>query len=200
LKLTNSHNLIDSTNRQTDTPLVITNEQVLQVLHWYALYTRPRFEKKVDSLLQEKGIEVYLPLQTVVRQWSDRKKKVDEPLFRSYVFVHVTAMARSRSLWVDGVIKLVGFGGKPSIIPDDQIEALKRFLKEGTILEPCDYLVAGDWVEVTHGPFQGIKGRLLEKRSLRRFVISIDAIRQSLAVEIDPALLHKIEPPAAEED
>ena len=163
------------------------------VLNWYALYTRPRFEKKVDEELRSKGIETYLPLRKVLRQWSDRKKWVEEPLFRSYVFVHIRPTERIRSLRVNGVVRMVGFGGKPSIIPDDQIEAVRRFLDEGYKVEPTDYLIRGDLVEITHGPLMGIRGRLVEIRNAHRFVISIDAIRQSIAVEVDPSWLRKIE-------
>ncbi len=162
-------------------------------LNWYALYTRPRFEKKVVVELHRREIESYLPVQTVVRQWSDRKKKVEEPLFRSYVFVHTTSNDRINSLQIDGVVRMVGFGGKPSIIPDDQIDAIKRFLTEGYRFELQDYLVQGDRVKVTHGPLMGVHGKLVEIRNERRFVISIEAIRQSIAVEIDPGLLRKIE-------
>ena len=168
-------------------------EQQAEVLKWYALYTRPRFEKRVDAELKEKGIETYLPLRRVLRQWSDRKKWVEEPLFRSYVFVHISPKERIRSLRVNGVVRMVSFGGKPSVIPDDQIEAIRRFLREGVQMEPTNYLVQGDLVEITQGPLMGIRGRLVEIRSERRFVISIDAIRQSIAVEIDPSLLRKVE-------
>ncbi len=163
-----------------------------KTLRWYALYTRPRFEKKVNAELQRKSVECYLPLQTIVRQWSDRKKRVEEPLFRGYIFVHVSAEERINSLQVDGVVRMVGFGGKPSIIPDDQIERLRCFLEGGFRLEPHDYLLAGDSVEIVHGPLTGIRGKLVEKRNENRFVISIDAIRQSVAVEIDPGMLKKL--------
>ena len=161
-------------------------------LNWYALYTRPRFEKKVEVQLSEKEIETYLPLQTVVRQWSDRKKKIQEPIFRGYIFVHIEPKYRIESLRVDGVVRMVGFGGKPSVIPDDQIDAIQRLLDKNAKIEACDYFTVGDPVEVAQGSFAGIKGRLIEKRGMRRFVISIDAIRQSLSVEIDPGLLKKM--------
>ena len=167
-------------------------EQAETKLNWYALYTRPRFEKKVEVQLDEKEIETYLPLQTVIRQWSDRKKKIKEPLFRGYVFVHVSPRDRISSLRVDGVVRMVRFGGKPSVIPDDQIDSIRRLMEGGASVGPCDYLQYGDAVEVTQGTFAGIKGKLIEKRNKRRFVITIDAIRQSLSVEIDPDLLRKL--------
>ena len=168
------------------------NKDQIPKLNWYALYTRPRFEKKVVSQLTEKEIESYLPLQTTFRQWSDRRKKIEEPLFRGYVFVHVSSQNRVQSMQIDGVVKMVGFGGKHSIIPDDQIDAIKRLLDGGAALKLHDYFVTGDPVEVIQGPFIGTKGRLVEKRNEKRFVITIDAIRQSVPVEIDPGFLKKI--------
>ena len=162
------------------------------ILNWYALYTRPRFEKKVEIQLSEREIETYLPLQTVVRQWSDRKKKIQEPIFRGYIFVHVEPQHRIESLRVDGVVRMIGFAGKPSIIPDDQIDAIQRLLDKNAKIEACDFFAVGDPVEVAQGPFAGIKGKLIEKRGMRRFVINIDAIKQSIFVEIDPGLLKKI--------
>ena len=180
--------MIESDPRETTEQNIIKDH-----LKWYALYTRPRYEKKVELQLTEKEIEVYLPLLTVLRQWSDRKKKVEEPLFRGYVFVHILPENRILSLKVDGVVKMVGFGGKPSVIPDNQIESIRILLEGGASLERSDYLQAGDEVKVMQGQFEGIKGRLIEKRNQRRFVINIDAIRQSVALEIDPGFLAKIE-------
>ena len=163
-----------------------------EILHWYAIYTRPRFEKKVDAQLKERGFESYLPLKTVVHQWSDRRKKVQEPLFRGYVFVHTTPMERPRSLQIIGAVRMISFGGRPSIIPDEQIEAVRRILSEGLKVETIDYIQAGDLVEVVQGPLMGLKGVLLEKRQKGRFVISIDSIRQSISVEIDVRDVRKI--------
>lgn len=178
---------------ETDPMDNIEQKIITDKLNWYALYTRPRYEKKVETQLVEKEIEVYLPLLTVIRQWSDRKKKVEEPLFRGYIFVHTAPDKRIHSLKVDGVVKMIGFGGKPSVIPDDQIEAIRCLLEGGAKLEKFDYFQTGDDVKVVHGPFAGLTGRLIEKRNQRRFVINIDAIRQSVALEIDPGFLAKIE-------
>lgn len=161
-------------------------------LRWYAVYTRPRFEKKVDLELKRRGFDSYLPLHTVVKQWSDRKKKVEEPLFRSYVFVHVSPKERVDSMEITGIVRMIGFGGKPSVIPDDQIDAIRRFLEGGYKIESYDYLSSGDPVEITHGPLMGIKGILAEKRNVSRFVIRIDAIGQSIAIEVDPGALKKL--------
>ena len=95
-------------------------------MSWYAIYTRPRHEKKVNDQLLEKQFEVYLPLITRTRQWKDRKKKVDMPLFSSYVFVNFEYKYRFDVLQTDGVVKIVNFNGTPAVIPDWQIESLRK--------------------------------------------------------------------------
>ena len=155
--------------------------------HWYALYTRPRFEKKIDLELQRMGLESYLPLRSVVRQWSDRTKLVDEPLFSCYVFVHADPKERLLSLRPTGVVRMVSNVGKPSRIPEDQIEAVRRMLAEGLNPEPCDYIPVGEEVEITAGSLMGLRGYLREYRGRERLVVTLHAIRQSVAVEVEKA-------------
>src|SRR4051812_47816627 len=97
---------------------------------WYAVYTRPRWEKKVAEILSSKKIENYCPLNKVVRQWSDRKKIVHEPLFTSYVFVHVEDGKLGKLRQIDGIINMVYWLGKPAVIRDVEIETIKRFLND----------------------------------------------------------------------
>ena len=97
---------------------------------WYAVYTKPRWEKKVNSLLLTKGIETYCPLNKVRKKWSDRIKLVEEPLFKSYVFVHVTESDRSRVRMVNGVLNYVYWNGKPAVIRDEEINTIKKFMNE----------------------------------------------------------------------
>lgn len=158
---------------------------VFDTPYWYALYTRPRHEKRVDWQLKQKGIESYLPLQQVVRRWSDRKKRVEEPLFRCYVFVHITLKDSLPALQTHGVVRMVSFNGQPASIPDEQIDAVKRILQERRALEPCDYFTLGQRVEVVYGPLTGIEGILVQKRGHNRLVVAIDSIRQALSVEVD---------------
>ena len=97
---------------------------------WLVVYTKPRWEKKVNQLLLNKGIECYCPLNKVRRQWSDRKKIIEEPLFRSYVFVRVTDDDRTRVRLTDGVINFLYWNGKPAIVREKEIDGIKRFLDE----------------------------------------------------------------------
>src|SRR3569832_1099930 len=96
-------------------------------LKWYAIYTRPRWEKKVNNLLSQKGIEVYCPLNKIRRKWSDRIKTIEEPLFKSYVFVKVNDEDRTSVRMTNGVVNFVYWNGKPAIIREKEIQTIKRF-------------------------------------------------------------------------
>jgi transcription antitermination factor NusG len=134
---------------------------------WYAVYTRPRWEKKVAALLAKKRIEHYCPLNKVLKQWSDRKKLVEEPLFSSYVFVRIADADKWRIKEIDGILNYVYWLGKPAQIPNHEIETIKRFLNEheSVQLKPLS-LKANDQVRIVSGPFmnqqatvQTVKGK-----------------------------------------
>lgn len=97
---------------------------------WYAVYTKPRWEKKVHGILSNRGLEAYCPLNKVRKQWSDRVKLVEEPLFKSYVFVHVSEEEQGRVRQVDGVLNFVYWQGKPAIVKNKEIDDIRRFLNE----------------------------------------------------------------------
>ena len=133
---------------------------------WYAVYTKPRWEKKVADLLTKKGLTNYCPLNKVRKQWADRKKTVYEPLFTSYVFVYVTELEHLILKKTSGVINLVYWLGKPARIRDEEILAIKIFL-EGHInvkLEK-DRVNLNDEVRIVRGPLADYEGRVLEKSS-----------------------------------
>jgi len=160
---------------------------------WYALYTRPRHEKRVYDELVGKGIVAFLPVVKRLRQWKDRRKWVEMPLFSSYVFVNIELKNRYDALETRGVVRMVSFGGVPAAIPDWQIEQLQRVIKHPESLQPEKYLKEGDYVEVVEGPFKGIKGYLREIRGRYRIAILIDGIYQSASFEIDRRWVRKIE-------
>jgi transcription antitermination factor NusG len=97
---------------------------------WYVVYTKPRWEKKVYRLFEERRIEAYCPLNRVRKKWSDRIKWVDEPLFKSYVFVHVAEGELSEIRLVNGVVNFVYWLGKPAVVKDKEIEIIRKFLNE----------------------------------------------------------------------
>jgi transcription antitermination factor NusG len=153
--------------------------------HWYALYTRSRYEKKVDYLLKEKGITTYLPLTEVYHCWSDRHKLVLLPLFSCYVFVFIALRDRFKVLQTDGVIKLVSFNRKPASIPDGQIDAIKQIMNEKLNVDYADFFTPGKKMRIVQGPLKGVEGTLIHKNNKNRLVIAIDGIKQALSIEID---------------
>lgn len=130
---------------------------------WYAVYTKPRWEKKVADLLARKDVEHYCPLNRVTRQWVDSKKTVLEPLFKSYVFIRCTAAKLPDLKLIDGVVNLVYWLGKPAVIHNEEIDAIKSFLNdhENVQLEKTGVNI-DDKVCVITGPFMDKKGRVVE--------------------------------------
>lgn len=133
-------------------------------LNWYAVYTKPRWEKKVAKLLDEKGIENYCPLNKVVKQWSDRKKVVLEPIFKSYVFVRVLEQEKWELKNVNGVLNFVYWLGKPAIIRDEDIAIIRRFLNEfGEVTATeIEQLAVNAKVRVKQGVMMNYQGLLIE--------------------------------------
>lgn len=163
-------------------------------MFWYALYTRPRHEKKVFQQLLEKRIEAFLPLQKELRKWKDRRKLVETPLFHGYVFIHIDLRDRLAALQTPGVVRLIAFGGEPARIPDWQIEQLKRVIESAEALRPEEYLKAGDYVEITGGPLAGVRGYLRETRGESRVAILLDGIYQSTSFVVKQEQVRKLKP------
>ncbi len=126
--------------------------------NWYALYTKPRHEFKALEQLTELGIETYLPTITNTRQWSDRKKKVTEPLFRGYIFINSNEAERNNAVTREAVIKTIFFDGKPAVIPNQEIESIKKMLKSPEKIKVFNGITKGVIVRVESGPFIGIEG------------------------------------------
>ena len=154
---------------------------------WYAAYTSANHEKKAAAEITRRGVESFLPLYRAVRRWSDRRVELEMPLFPGYVFVHLALRDRLRVLLVPGVAKLVGFGGLPAALPDEQIEALRAGLSGCLHAEPHPFLTAGHRVRVKAGPLQGLEGFVVRRKNGLRLVVSLDLIQRAAAVEIDEA-------------
>lgn len=167
---------------------------------WYACFTRSRHEKQVDGLLRRRGIPSYLPLVPMVRQWKDRKKVVEWPLFPSYVFGRFTLRQIHDVLVVPGVSTIVRANGYPTPIPDSELDNVRRFAQAaadtGVLPDLRPLITEGDWVRVVDGAFMGVEGRVLERRGRRRVLVGLSAIGQGLEVDIASALLKVIPKPA----
>ena len=164
---------------------------------WYALYVKSRHEKKVHELLTQDGITAYLPLEKKLKFWSDRKKWVTEPLFRSYVFVYLDVSDYSiylKVLQTDGVVKFVRFEGVPVPIPEKHILAIRMYEKSGELISEKEEqeLMVGDNVEVIAGPLKGVIGTLVNIGKKRKIRIIIEGLNHSVYVEIKRSYLNKI--------
>lgn len=152
---------------------------------WYAVYTKSRNEKKVAVIFGEKGIEYFLPLVKKVRQWSDRRKLVEEPLFSSYIFVHINEKEHLPVLQTSGVVRFISFEGKKVVVRDVQIEAIRKYILTG--LEDIsneDEFVPGKRVRVIRGSLRGLEGNLIHILGRQRVKVEIDAIGQSIFLKI----------------
>lgn len=161
-------------------------------LHWYAVYTKPRHEKKIVELLTDRGIENYLPLVSGIHEWSDRRQIVLEPLIRGYVFVRILL---NQTLYVretHGVVHIVTFKKQFATIPDFQIDALKRVLACGVELSAKDYLQIGKMVEITAGPMKGVIGKIQRIENEEKFIIALDAVQAAFEVQVNADLLKPV--------
>ena len=125
---------------------------------WYVLYTKPRQEKKVTEALLKTGINAYCPLVTMVKQWSDRKKKVQEPLLKSYVFVNVEEGKREEVFQVNGIVRYLFWLGKPAVVRDEEIQALEKALEGVTTSFEVLPLKKEEKIKISEGPFKGFEG------------------------------------------
>lgn len=152
---------------------------------WFAVYTAPKAEKKVSLRLEQQGIDHYLPTQKLLKQWSDRKKWVEEPLFRSYLFVHIEEALHFTVLNTHGVVKFISFGGITESIPDYQIETIRRLLMESTEMEIThENFQPGTPVEITAGPLMGTLGELISFRGENRIAVKIHTLDTSVLINI----------------
>jgi transcriptional antiterminator RfaH len=165
----------------------------LRTSKWFAVYTLPRNEKKVLERLSDCGIEVFLPIQKKLKKWSDRKKVVEEPLIRSYVFVRIKEQEYYTVLKTTGVIRYVSFEGKAVPIPEKQIDLLKKFLEQNYSIEVIEEQIEpGEMIEITMGSMMGVAGELVEHNGAKKVIIRIDHISHSLLVTLPRDYIVKI--------
>jgi len=162
-----------------------------QVNKWFAIYTKPRWEKKVYKLLIENDFEAYCPINKVRKKWSDRYKIVEVPLFTSYVFVRIDATMTTKVRMIDGVLNFVYWNGKPAVVKDFEIDNIKKFLGEYEYvdLESIDFK-ADDNVLIASGAFMDMEGKVLKQ--LGNFVeIEIKSLGFKLVAKVEKANLLK---------
>ncbi len=155
--------------------------------HWYAAYTRAQHEKTVAAELGMREVEHFLPLYGSVRRWKDRRVQLESPLFPGYVFVRLALRDRLRVLQIQSVVRLVGFNGQPTALPDTEMEIMRAGLSQSLSVEPHPFLTVGRHVRITGGPFAGLQGVLRRKKSGTRVIVSLGLIQRSVAVDVDIA-------------
>src|SRR6267378_4315229 len=153
--------------------------------HWYAAYTRAQHEKRVAAELGMREVEHFLPLYSSVRRWKDRRVTLDLPLFPGYVFARLALCDRLRVLQIPSVVRLVGFNGQPTALPDTEMEIMRSGLSQSLRAEPHPFLTVGRRVRITGGPFAGLEGILKRKKGNLRVVVSLELIQRSVAVDVD---------------
>lgn len=160
---------------------------------WYVFYTKSRHEKKVRDLLLRRGYEVFLPLQKVVRQWSDRKKRVEVPLFNSYIFVNIPEYKVSEVVQTPGIAWVIRHNGKPAVLQPREYDLINRFLQTGLLIEvlPKDDVQPGDWVKVMDGPLKGAEGQVTAVHP-GKFTVILETLGQAMRVDIQPGILKKL--------
>jgi transcription antitermination factor NusG len=154
-------------------------------VRWYAAYTSANHEKRVAQQLTWRSVEHFLPVYESVRRWKDRRVPLQLPLFPGYVFVRLALRDRLRVLAVPGVARLVGFDGRPTVVPAEDIEAIRACLEGKRDVQPHPYVQCGQRVRVLRGPLAGFSGIVLRQRNRTRFVVSFDVLERSVSVELE---------------
>jgi transcription antitermination factor NusG len=161
---------------------------------WYAVYSRPRWEKKVAEILTRKRIENYCPVNRVYRQWSDRKKIVLEPLFTSYVFVNIDEPEQLPVRMTNGVINFVYWLNKPAIIQDEEIDIIKKFLNEFKNVQVQKIpLSVNDTVRITNGPFMEQHGQVVALKN-KTVKVALPSLGYVMSAEVERVNVELIQP------
>lgn len=153
--------------------------------YWFAIYTKPRWEKKIAKVLDEKGIENYCPLKKVIKQWSDRKRTVLEPVFKSYIFVKIEDEKKWDLKKINGIINYVYWVGKPAVIREEEINIIKKFLNEFTDVSVQQInLNINDKVKIVQGVLMNYEGIIIELLG-KKARIKIDGMGLIMNANVD---------------
>ena len=179
--------LISATLTQIEAvlPLGAPERDAAAEVQWHAAYTIANHEKRVAQQLTWRSVEHFLPVYESVRRWKDRRVRLQLPLFPGYVFVRLALRDRLRVLAVPGVARLVGFDGRPTVVPAEDIEAIRACLEGNRNVQPHPYVRCGQRVRVLSGPLAGFSGILVRQKNRTRFVVSFDVLERSVSVELE---------------
>ncbi len=164
----------------------------MAVNKWYPVYTNPRAEKKAYEALMSKGINVYLPLHRQLKQWSDRRKWVEEPFLKSYLFVNIAEQEQAEVLMTKGVARFLYFSGKPAVMPDKQIHELKLLMASPYELEVTEEdLQPGEKIIIRAGALKGMTGEVVSRRSQKQLILRLESIGYSIIVNVAASLIER---------
>jgi transcriptional antiterminator RfaH len=159
---------------------------------WYPVYTKPRAEKKACEALLNKGIEAYLPLRRQLKQWSDRKKWVEEPFIKSYLFVHIAEREQAAVLMTRGIARFIYFGNKIAAMPDRQIDDLKLLMTSSLELEVTEeHLLPGEKIILKAGPLKGMTGEIISYRSQKQLALRLENLGCSVIIHVAASLIDR---------
>ncbi|WP_413666227.1 UpxY family transcription antiterminator [Mucilaginibacter sp. Mucisp86] len=164
----------------------------MAVNKWYPVYTNPRAEKKAYEALISKGINVYLPLHRQLKQWSDRRKWVEEPFLKSYLFVNIAEQEQAEVLMTKGISRFLYFSGKPAVMPDKQIHELKLLMASPYELEVTEEdLQPGEKIIIKAGALKGMTGEVVSSRSQKQLILRLESIGCSIIVNVAASLIER---------
>jgi transcription termination/antitermination protein NusG len=161
---------------------------------WFAIMARTGREKSTTLLLENAGYECLLPVSKYARQWSDRIKEVEVPLFAGYLFCRMDPHNRLPVLMTPGVIQIVGVGKTLIPVAEEEIAAIQRVVKHGISTMPWPYLQVGHVARIEEGPLRGMTGIIVRIKSGLKLVLSVSLLQRSVAVEIDRSWVSSVHP------
>lgn len=153
---------------------------------WYVVYTKPNNEKKVAQILKKKGIETYCPVEETIRQWSDRKKKISAPLFKSYIFIFLNNYDAEKVdvLMLPGVVRFLFWLGKPGIVKDNEIKAIRDFINQYKGMSISVTFNPGDTINIKEGPLTGQSGTVISTRG-NKVILLLKSLKMNLTAEVN---------------
>src|SRR3954453_23046201 len=161
---------------------------------WFGVRVRSQCEQMASAAMRARDIEEFVPVVRVRRQWSDRVKELDVPLFPGYVFCRFDTAQRVPVMSCPGVVKVVSFDSRPAPIPDPEIQAVRALVQSSLGVQPHPFLASGETVRIDHGPLAGVEGVVVEDKKRCRLVVSVDLLQRSISVEIDRAWVSPVLP------
>ena len=164
-----------------------------KIKRWLPVYTKSRAEKKAQQALLGKNIEAYLPLQRQLKQWSDRKKWVEEPLIKSYLFVRIAEHHQAEVLMTKGIARFIYFSGRITSMPDKQIEDLQLLMASSLELEVTEEnLQPGERIKIKAGPLKGLTGEMIAYRSQKQLLLRLESLGCSIIVNVAASFINRL--------